>query len=59
MKIMTVLVAALFVVVAVVPSFAQTQAPAPSKDTANSSAKTAPKADEGTGTGMGQKKTTP
>ncbi|HTX55260.1 MAG TPA: hypothetical protein VMD08_17785 [Candidatus Baltobacteraceae bacterium] len=49
MKIMAVLVAALFVVVAVVPSFAQTQAPAPSKDTANSSAKVAPQADQGTG----------
>ena len=49
MKILAVLVAALFVVVAVGPSFAQTQAPAPSKDTANPSAKTAPQADQGTG----------
>jgi len=49
MKILAVLVAALFVVVAVGPSFAQTQAPAPSKDTANSSAKVAPQADQGTG----------
>ncbi len=49
MKILAVLVAALFAIVAVGPSFAQTQAPAPSKDTANSSAKVAPQADQGTG----------
>ncbi len=49
MKTMAVLVAALFAVAAVGPAFAQTQAPAPSKDTANPSAKTAPQPDQGTG----------
>ena len=50
MKTFAVLVAALFMVAAVGPSFVHAQvAPAPSKDTANSSEKIAPKADEGTG----------
>jgi hypothetical protein len=50
MKTFAVLVAALFLVAAVGPSFVHAQvAPAPSKDTANSSAKVAPQADQGTG----------
>ena len=50
MKPFAVLVAALFMVAAVGPSFVHAQvAPAPSKDTANSSAKVAPQADQGTG----------
>ncbi len=49
-KMWSALTAVAFAAAALVPSLTQAQvAPAPSKDTANSSEKVAPKADEGTG----------
>jgi hypothetical protein len=49
-RIVAVMIAAVFGAAVLVPALAQAQtAPEPSKDTANPSAKTAPKADEGTG----------
>ena len=56
-RIMAVLIAVVFGAAVLGPALAQAQtAPAPSKDTANPSAKTAPKADEGTGANPSQKK---
>ncbi len=57
MRFAAVLITAIFGATMLGPAFVQAQtAPAPSKDTANPSAKTTPKADEGTGANPSVKK---